>query len=124
MAAARRVWWSSMRRLIMIGDIIASMSRLVLELDSAVRWLMQQWSMTVDRTQVVVKDGSTTKALRVAVRPGMSNEDVVRTANAGMQWFVSRFVPSSSVTRDSVPYGLFPGTHTETNINCAWRTIN
>eukprot|EP00061_Rhincodon_typus_P012840 g38836.t1 len=41
-----------------------------------------------------------------------------------MQWFLSRFILSSSVMRDSVIYGLFPGTHTETNIDCAWRTIN
>ncbi|XP_067896195.1 uncharacterized protein [Heterodontus francisci] len=41
-----------------------------------------------------------------------------------MQWFLSRFIPSSSVTQESVLYGLFPGTHTETNINCCWRTIN
>eukprot|EP00061_Rhincodon_typus_P002877 g18716.t1 len=41
-----------------------------------------------------------------------------------MQWFVSRFIPSSSVTRDSVSYGLFPATHTDTNINRAWRTIH
>ncbi|XP_060685631.1 uncharacterized protein LOC132818637 [Hemiscyllium ocellatum] len=42
----------------------------------------------------------------------------------GMQWCLSRFVPSSAMTRDSVLYGLFPRTHTETNINCAWRIIN
>ncbi|XP_067883222.1 histone H2B 1/2-like [Heterodontus francisci] len=41
-----------------------------------------------------------------------------------MQWFLSRFIPSSSVTQESVLYGLFPGTQTETNINCCWRTIN
>ncbi|XP_078075400.1 uncharacterized protein LOC144497833 [Mustelus asterias] len=41
-----------------------------------------------------------------------------------MQWYLSRFVPSSSVTQDSVLYGLFAGTHTETNINCCWRVIN
>ncbi|XP_078412405.1 uncharacterized protein LOC144689141 [Cetorhinus maximus] len=41
-----------------------------------------------------------------------------------MQWLLSRFIPSSSVTQDSVLYGLFPGTHTETNINCSWRIIN
>eukprot|EP00061_Rhincodon_typus_P012201 g37786.t1 len=29
-----------------------------------------------------------------------------------------------STTRDSVLHGLFPGTHTETNISCAWRSIN
>ena len=37
---------------------------------------------------------------------------------------VSRFIPSSSVTEDSLLYGLFPGTHTETNIRCCWQTIN
>eukprot|EP00061_Rhincodon_typus_P010254 g34409.t1 len=36
-----------------------------------------------------------------------------------MQWFVL-----SSVTQDSVFEGLFPGTHTKTNINCTWRTVN
>ncbi|XP_048392418.1 uncharacterized protein LOC125455003 isoform X1 [Stegostoma tigrinum] len=41
-----------------------------------------------------------------------------------MQWFLLRFDPSSSVTQDSVPHDLFPGVHTATNINCAWRTIN
>eukprot|EP00061_Rhincodon_typus_P017573 g46324.t1 len=35
-----------------------------------------------------------------------------------------RFILSSSVTQGSVLYGLFPGTHTGTNINCAWTTIN
>eukprot|EP00061_Rhincodon_typus_P004636 g23063.t1 len=38
-----------------------------------------------------------------------------------MQWFASRFFPCSSVMRDSVLYGLFPGTHAETNI---WGTIS
>ena len=41
-----------------------------------------------------------------------------------MQWYSSRFIPSSSVTQDSVFYGLFPGTHTETDINCGWKVIN
>ena len=41
-----------------------------------------------------------------------------------MQWHLSRFIPSSSVTQDSVFYGMFPGTHTETTINCCWRVIN
>ncbi|XP_067853883.1 uncharacterized protein [Heptranchias perlo] len=41
-----------------------------------------------------------------------------------MQWYLSRFVPSSSITQDSVLYRLFPGTHTETDINCCWKTIN
>eukprot|EP00061_Rhincodon_typus_P007763 g29773.t1 len=30
----------------------------------------------------------------------------------------------SATTQDSVLYGLFPGMHTETNIDCIWRTIN
>eukprot|EP00061_Rhincodon_typus_P018125 g47156.t1 len=41
-----------------------------------------------------------------------------------MQWFLSTFVLSSSVMQDSVLYSLFPRTHNETNISCAWRTIN
>ncbi|XP_067864107.1 uncharacterized protein [Heptranchias perlo] len=41
-----------------------------------------------------------------------------------MQWYLSRFVPSSSVTQDSVIYGLFTGTHTESDINFCWKTIN
>ncbi|XP_072365904.1 uncharacterized protein [Scyliorhinus torazame] len=41
-----------------------------------------------------------------------------------MQWYLSRFIPNRSVTQDSVLYGLFPGTHTETNINCCWKVIN
>eukprot|EP00061_Rhincodon_typus_P006744 g27720.t1 len=41
-----------------------------------------------------------------------------------MQWFLSKFILSSSVTQDSVLYSLFPGTRTETNISCAWRTVN
>ncbi|XP_067866275.1 uncharacterized protein [Heterodontus francisci] len=41
-----------------------------------------------------------------------------------LQCFLSRCVPSSSVTQESVLYGLFPGTHTERNIICCWRTIN
>eukprot|EP00061_Rhincodon_typus_P001662 g15398.t1 len=34
------------------------------------------------------------------------------------------FIPSSPVMQVSVFYGLFPGMHTETNIDCTWRTIN
>ncbi|XP_067873155.1 uncharacterized protein [Heterodontus francisci] len=43
-----------------------------------------------------------------------------------MQWFLFRFIPSSSVTQEFVLmlYGLFPGTHTEMTINCCWGTIN
>eukprot|EP00061_Rhincodon_typus_P002452 g17610.t1 len=41
-----------------------------------------------------------------------------------MQWFVLKFIPSSSTTRDSVLYGPFSRTHIKTNFSCAWRTIN
>eukprot|EP00061_Rhincodon_typus_P016507 g44766.t1 len=41
-----------------------------------------------------------------------------------MQWFLLKFILSCSVTQDSVLYNLFTGTHTETDINCVWRTIN
>lgn len=41
-----------------------------------------------------------------------------------MQGSLSRFIPSSCVTEDSLIYGLFPGTHTETDINCCWKVIN
>eukprot|EP00061_Rhincodon_typus_P007960 g30150.t1 len=41
-----------------------------------------------------------------------------------MQWILLRFILSSSVMQNSVLYSLFPGTHTKTNIECAWRIIN
>ncbi|XP_059829865.1 uncharacterized protein LOC132396366 [Hypanus sabinus] len=41
-----------------------------------------------------------------------------------MKGTVSRFIPSSCVMEDSLIYGLFPGTHTETNIRCCWQIIN
>ncbi|XP_067824015.1 uncharacterized protein [Heptranchias perlo] len=40
-----------------------------------------------------------------------------------MQWYLSRFIPSSSVTQDSVLHVPFLGTHTETDINCCWKNI-
>ena len=41
-----------------------------------------------------------------------------------MQGSLVRFIPNSSVTEDSVIYGLFPGTHSETDIKCCWKVIN
>eukprot|EP00061_Rhincodon_typus_P011270 g36166.t1 len=49
MTAARGYWQSAMRRLVMISGIIAlSMSRLVPELDPAMKQLTWQHSMAVD----------------------------------------------------------------------------
>eukprot|EP00061_Rhincodon_typus_P017203 g45790.t1 len=41
-----------------------------------------------------------------------------------MHWFLSGFIPSSPVMRFSALYSLFPGMHTETNINYACKTIS